>query len=179
MLIKSIVAVDKNWAIGNDGDLIEYDKRDMKHFTDTTRGNIIVMGRKTFESIGVPLKLRDNYVLTRDPEWSACGVTACGSLDDVFSAIKENGCTYTDEPIVYIIGGAEIYRLAMPYVDECIVTHLDIEVEPADTFFPVDALSGDDWNITKREFLGSLMDAPMVSTYSRGPQNKKLLDIVL
>jgi dihydrofolate reductase len=123
--ISLVVAMAHNNVIGRDnglpwGRLPE----DLKHFKTVTMGKPVLMGRKTFESIGKPLPGRTNYVLTRDAKWRAEGVVVVHSLDEALEAGELSG-----------IGGAEIYRLLLPYADRIYLTRIDADVQ-GDTLFP-------------------------------------------
>ena len=126
--LTGIVAMTDERVIGKDGDLPWHLPEDLKFFKETTSGHPIVMGRKTYESIGRPLPKRQNIVLTRDPEWSAKGISVIHSPEDLKSLELE------DEH-VYVIGGAEIYKLFLPLLDELVVTHVN-ESYSGDIFFP-------------------------------------------
>lgn len=126
-MLSIIAAIAKNGVIGNQGKLPWHLPEDLKHFKETTLGHPIVMGRKTFESIGKPLPGRENIVLTRDQTFQGKGVTVIHSLADAI----EN---HPDEEI-FVIGGAEIYQLALPLADKLYLTLIDQEF-PGDTYFP-------------------------------------------
>ena len=127
-----IVAVDKNWAIGNKNNLLVSIPADMKFFRETTTGKVVVMGRKTLESFpgGQPLKKRTNIVLTKDRGYKVKDAIV---VHDVESLLKELQ-NYPDESI-YVIGGESIYRQMLPYCTDAYVTKIDHAYE-ADTFFP-------------------------------------------
>ncbi|WP_066961135.1 type 3 dihydrofolate reductase [Microbulbifer sp. Q7] len=125
-----IVAMARNRAIGRENTLPWRISGDLQFFKRTTLGKPVVMGRKTFESIGRPLPGRQNIVITRNPDWRAEGVTVVGSLE---SALEVAAREAVDE--VMVIGGAEIYRQAMPLADRLYVTEVDAEVD-GDAFFP-------------------------------------------
>ena len=126
--LTAIVAMTPSHVIGRGGDLPWHLPEDLKFFKRTTSGHPIVMGRKTYESIGRPLPKRRNIVLTRDPAWSAPGVETITSPEQL-NALEDLGDT------VFIIGGAEIYQAFMPHLDELLVSHVFAEHE-GDTFFP-------------------------------------------
>jgi dihydrofolate reductase len=141
-MIKSIiVAVSKNNAIGKNNALLWNIPEDLKHFKEVTSGHTIIMGRKTFESIGHPLPNRRNIVITRDDSYTHDGIEVFNSLIRALDA-----CKYEDE--VFIIGGGEIYKQALPLVDKLYVTHVEKEFE-ADTFFP--KISPDEWTEISNE----------------------------
>lgn len=127
-----IVAVDKNWAIGNKSKLLVSIPNDMKNFRKTTTGNVIIMGRKTLESFpqSQPLANRVNIVLTANPNYKVNGATIVHSLDELMEELKQ----YTEQEI-YVIGGESIYRQLLPYCKKAIVTKID-EAYEADTYFP-------------------------------------------
>lgn len=127
-----IVAVDKNWAIGNKNKLLVSIPNDMKNFRKTTTGNVIIMGRKTLESFpqSQPLANRVNIVLTANPNYKVNGATIVHSLDALMEELKQ----YTEQEI-YVIGGESIYRQLLPYCKKAIVTKID-EAYDADTYFP-------------------------------------------
>ncbi|WP_299595030.1 dihydrofolate reductase [uncultured Microbulbifer sp.] len=129
-----IVAMARNRAIGRENTLPWRISGDLQFFKRTTMGKPIVMGRKTFESIGRPLPGRPNIVITRNPQWGADGVTVVSSLASALDAAsRDAGRDGADE--VMVIGGAEIYRQAMPLAGRLYVTEVDAEVE-GDAFFP-------------------------------------------
>ena len=138
-----IVAVDKNWAIGKNNRLMWSIPADMKFFRETTKGNIVVMGRKTLESFpqGQPLKNRVNIVITRNPKYKVKDAVIVHSVKE---ALTECG-KYDGE--VFVIGGESIYRAMLPYCDKAYVTKIDHAFD-ADTYFPnLDKDSG--WRMTK------------------------------
>lgn len=124
-------------AIGNKGALIAPISADLKRFKSLTMGHPIIMGRKTYESIGRPLPGRTNIVVTRSTEWkpavtgAAPEVVVANSVEDAL----ERASTI-DPAEVFIIGGAEIYSLALPFVDCIYLTEVDLDPAEADAFFP-------------------------------------------
>jgi len=140
--IHAIVAVASDWAIGRQGDLLCHLPADMKHFKQTTMGHSIVMGRKTFESFPRrPLPGRQNIVITRNTDWQYPGVTVVHTLDEAIAAAE------TD--VVFVIGGAQIYELALPQVDVLHLTMIHARWASADVYFP--ALNMDEWQEVSRE----------------------------
>lgn len=127
-----VVAVDKNWAIGNKGQLLVHIPEDMKNFRRLTEGHKVVLGRKTLTTFpnGKPLKNRENIVLSRKNIEPKEGMRVVGSLEELLEAVKE----YKDEEI-YVIGGSSVYEQLLPYVDTAYVTYIDYAYE-ADAFFP-------------------------------------------
>lgn len=135
-----VVAMDAQRGIGVDNQLPWHLPEDLAHFKRVTLGHPIIMGRKTFDSIGRPLPKRRNIVVTRNAGWSHEGVEVAGSLQD---AVALAG----DEP-ASIIGGAQIFHESMGIADRMIVTHID-GVYRCDTFFPeIDPAL---WTVTARE----------------------------
>ena len=141
MKIVIIVAISRNNVIGDQQDIPWHYPADMKHFRRVTRGHPFVAGRKTFESFQVrPLPGRLNIILTRNSEYPAPdGVEVVTS----FAAAKEI-CQHQNAEKMFVLGGAEIYRLALPETDEMVITHVPLEVE-GDTRFP--QWNPDEWDI--------------------------------
>lgn len=129
-----IAAVARNGVIGRDGQLAWHLPQDLQHFKRTTLGHPIVMGRKTYDSIGRALPSRRNIVVTRQAGWSAPGVEVAASLQEALAMVRESDR-------VYVIGGAQIYRAALPLADELVLTEIDLDVE-GDVHFPQDATQG-------------------------------------
>lgn len=127
-MITLIAAMGKNREIGENNLLLWDLPKDMKHFRDHTKGKVVVMGRKTFESIGRPLPNRRNIVLTRDKNFSVEGVETKTDISEIFEI-----ATNTD---LMIIGGSQIYKLFLPYTDRLLLTIVDGEFVNADAFFP-------------------------------------------
>ncbi|HET6600099.1 MAG TPA: dihydrofolate reductase [Burkholderiaceae bacterium] len=126
-----IAAVARNGAIGRHNALLWSDPADQKHFRRTTMGCPVIMGRKTWESLPErfrPLPGRRNIVLTRNPAWRATGAETASSLDAALAPLA-------GVPKAFVIGGAELYALALPLADELVLTEIDAEFE-ADAFFP-------------------------------------------
>ena len=142
--ISLIVAISKNRAIGKDNKLLWYIPEDLKRFRAITNGHPIIMGRKTFESIGKPLPNRTNIVITRDENYKPEGCIVTHSLNEAIEKAKHLPFAklaavnlanqFTDE--IFIIGGGQIYEQAMPLADKLYVTVIDTNVTDADTFFP-------------------------------------------
>lgn len=115
-------------VIGLNGALPWHLPADLAFFKRTTSGHPIVMGRKTFESIGRPLPNRRNIVLSRDPHWTAPGTCVIHHIDQL-AEITQN------EPLVFVIGGAEIYRALLPQTDKLLISRLKKNY-PGDTYLP-------------------------------------------
>jgi len=129
-MISIIVAVGKNRAIGRNNQLLWQIPEDMEHFREITMGRTVVMGDKTFLSIGKPLPGRRNIVVTLDPDFMAEGVEISNSLEDVLEAAQKTSEEY------FIIGGGQIYALALPHAQKLYITEVDDSPADADTFFP-------------------------------------------
>jgi dihydrofolate reductase len=126
--ITLVAARARNGAIGRDNALPWHLPEDLQHFKATTLGSPIVMGRRTFESIGRPLPGRRNIVVTRDPAWAHPGCERAGSLDDAIAL-----CGGSLE--LFVVGGAQLYAAAMPRADRLLLTEVDMDVA-GDAFFP-------------------------------------------
>lgn len=128
--MKLIAAVDKNWGIGYQNKLLVSIPADMKNFQFLTTGQVVVMGRKTLESLpgGLPLAQRTNIVLTRDTNWSVKNAKVVHSVEEALEVLK----SYEGKS-VYIIGGESIYRQFLPHADEAIITYIDYAYH-ADTY---------------------------------------------
>lgn len=137
--IALVVAAARNRVIGRQGSMPWHVPGDLKTFRRLTMGRPIVMGRKTFQSIGRALDGRTNIVITRDPAFQAVGVTVAASLDAALALA--NAAPSTDNSIM-IIGGGEIYRAALPHADRVYMTEIAAEPE-GDTWFP--ALAPEEW----------------------------------
>ena len=127
--IALIAALADNGVIGKDGDLPWHIPEDLKHFKAVTMGKPIIMGRKTFTSIGKPLPGRTNVVLTRKEDFAADGVQVVHSLAEAFSAAQ------AEAEEIMVIGGAQVYEEALPRADRLYLTYVHQTVE-GDTYFP-------------------------------------------
>lgn len=132
-MIKIVVAVSKNWVIGNNNTLIWKLPNDLKRFKEITTGGSVVMGRKTYESIGRPLPNRRNIIITRDLNYHIEYCEVVNSIEEAL-LLTNNDC--------FIIGGGEIYKQALPITDVIYLTRIDEEFE-GDTYFP--ELNKNDW----------------------------------
>ena len=130
MIISFVVAAATNNGIGKDGKMPWHLPADMKHFKNVTWGMPVVMGRKTFESLGNVLPGRKNIVITRQPGWNVKGTVAVQTIDDALFVAKE-----TDAKEVMVIGGGEIYKTLFNKAHRIYLTRVDATPE-ADTFFP-------------------------------------------
>ena len=134
MRLALIVAQGKNRVIGNENRLPWYLPEDLRYFKQVTLGKPIIMGRKTYESIGKPLPGRTNIVITRDPNWSAEGVKLAKSLDEAIELGEAQALIDGVEEAV-VIGGAQIYEQSLSRVDRLYMTEVDDEPE-GDAWFP-------------------------------------------
>lgn len=137
-----VAAVAENGVIGLDGDIPWSIPEDLKHFRSVTKGNTVVMGRRTFESIGHPLPYRTNVVVTRDPSWSHDGVFTAPSVEDAVALAKDF------EGDAMVIGGAQVYAAALPLADAQILTEVRLSPE-GDTHYP--EWDRADWVEVRRE----------------------------
>ena len=128
MIVSIIAAMDRNHLIGNKNKLPWHLPADFAHFKSVTMGKPIVMGRKTFESIGKPLPGRTNIVLSRNPEACFDGVVCVSNFADAVAAVP-------DAEEIMIIGGSTIYEMLLPLVNRLYFTFVDAEFE-GDAWFP-------------------------------------------
>jgi dihydrofolate reductase len=139
-----IAAVAKNNIIGKNGQIPWHSKEELKHFKNTTMSYPIIMGRKTFESIGKPLKGRENIVITRNEELKKTFKELA-----VFDSLKRayEYCEKKNFDKIFIIGGGKIYSEAINDVDKLIITFMNLDVE-GDTYFP--QIDENIWKITEK-----------------------------
>ena len=157
-MIIGIAAVDRKNAIGKGGKLPWHYSSDMKFFRETTTGHAVVMGRKTWLTIGKPLKDRLNIVLSRDPNIEPQDSLLV--LTDVDSVISFNHSLTTD---LFVIGGAQIYQAFVPHIEKWIITEVPLTVSGADAFMPEGYLEG-----FKEVDSKALGDDLIVKFYERG-----------
>ncbi|BCB04439.1 dihydrofolate reductase [Bacillus sp. KH172YL63] len=141
-MLSFIVAMDKNQVIGINNELPWRLPADLAFFKKTTMGQPIIMGRKTFESIGKVLPGRENIIVTRDTDYSKDGCTVIHSIEDI-KRINAN----TDEEL-FVIGGAEIFNATFDSADRLYITLIDEEFE-GDTYFP--ELDPNEWKVISKE----------------------------
>jgi dihydrofolate reductase len=144
MKISQVVAMSRNRVIGRDNALPWHAPEDLKRFKRLTTGRPVIMGRKTYASIGRPLPKRLNIVVTRDRDFQAEGVVRAFTIEEALRLAEES--MLGDEAMV--IGGAQIFELVMPITHTIHLTEIEIDVE-GDTFFP--ALDPRAWRETARE----------------------------
>jgi dihydrofolate reductase len=144
-MISIVVAVSKNGVIGKNNDLPWNLPTDRKHFKEITIGKPVIMGRKTFDSIlsrlGKPLPERKNIVITRQEDYKAEGVTIAHSIGEALKLFR-------NETEVFVIGGSEIYKEALPFTDRIYLTQVETEID-GDARFP--DVSVDNWTLKKAE----------------------------
>jgi dihydrofolate reductase len=128
--IAVVVAIGKNRAIGKENKLLWHIKEDLQRFKRLTMGYPIIMGRKTFESIGKPLPGRTNIIVTRDKDWQREGATTAHSFEEALEIAKK-----LDGEKIFIGGGSQIYEQALPFVTKLYLTLIDDDKE-ADSYFP-------------------------------------------
>lgn len=132
MQIILLAAVQFNdWGLGDQNQLLYRLKHDLKRFRQRTVGHKVIMGRKTYESIGHPLPNRDCYVLTRQEDWLAEGVTVVHDIQTLMTLLWEED----PQADVFVIGGAEVYQAFLPYADQMLLTMVNGQ-RPADVYFP-------------------------------------------
>jgi len=143
MIISLVVAASENNVIGKNNQLLWHLPKDMKFFKNVTWGMPVVMGRKTFESMGnKPLPGRKNIVITRQPGWNAEGVSVVNGVDAAASLAES--LNYKE---IFIIGGGEIYMIAFDRANKIYMTRVRAELE-GDTYFPV--IEKDDWKLASK-----------------------------
>ncbi|HEY0244889.1 MAG TPA: dihydrofolate reductase [Mucilaginibacter sp.] len=140
MIVSIVVAISENHAIGKDNKLLWYLPNDLKHFKDITTGHTVIMGRKTYESVGKPLPNRRNIIITRQN----MDIPGCEVVNSIEAALA----LCTDEAEVFIVGGAEIYRQSMKLTNRIYLTIVHKEFE-GDSYFP--EIEANEWKETARE----------------------------
>ena len=143
MVVSAIAAMAKNRVIGKDNRIPWYLSSDLKYFKRTTLHHHIIMGRKSFQSIGKPLPKRTNIIVTRDPYFTASNVLIARSIEEALAIAEEYG-----EEEVFIIGGGQIYEQSLPYWDRLYLTRVDTEVQ-GDVYFP--ELDMEQWALVSEE----------------------------
>ncbi|MBP6750636.1 MAG: dihydrofolate reductase [Xanthomonadaceae bacterium] len=139
-----IAALDRNRAIGRDNAMPWHLSDDLKRFKALTLGKPVLMGRKTAESLGRALPGRRNLVLTRSGRAPFAGMEAVATLDDARAIAKAD-----DAAELCVIGGGELYALALPFATRMHLTYVETTIEGGDAFFP--AFDADDWRVLARE----------------------------
>jgi dihydrofolate reductase len=154
MILSIISAVANNNEIGRKNDLLWHLPIDFKHFKETTTGHPVIMGQRTFESLGIdldgnpgkPLPNRRNIVLTLDKDFKREGVEVYYSIEDLEKSLTE---TMGKDEEAFIIGGGQIYKLFIDKADRLYITHVNAEFPDADTFFPT--IEQNKWKIVSED----------------------------
>lgn len=127
-MVSMIVAMDMNRAIGRGNTLPWQIKEDLRYFSKITKNKVVVMGKKTYESIGRLLPNRTNVIITRDEDFRVKEAFVFNDIEDVLHAFKSEE--------IFIIGGGQIYEAFLPYAQTLYITLIDLYLEEADTYFP-------------------------------------------
>lgn len=143
--ISLIVAKAQNDAIGKDNDLLWKIRDDLKRFKKLTSHHVVIHGRKSYESIGKPLPNRSNIVITRSKSYQAPGAFVCHTFDEALDLAKK--LEHRGE--IFVIGGAEIYRQSLPYVNRMYISEVKADFPDADVFFP--KLNLEEWQCVERQ----------------------------
>jgi dihydrofolate reductase len=138
-MISLIVAASTNNAIGKNNQLLWHLPKDLKFFKNKTWGMVVIMGRKTYESVDKPLPGRINIVITTKTDWKAEGVWVAKNLDDALAQAETTNCKE-----IFVIGGGEIYKQVMPKADRIYMTRVHTQLE-GDTYFP--AIDEAEWKL--------------------------------
>lgn len=152
MIISLIVAMDENRVIGHENKLPWSLPSELKYFRETTEGKPVIMGRRTYESIGRPMPKRLNIIVTRDKNYKAVGCIVVNSNEDAIKAAKGSN-------EIMVIGGAEIYKLFLPIANRLYITKVHGTFK-GDTYFP--EFNEDEWVKSKEKFV----DKDKENTYS-------------
>lgn len=164
-----IVAADKNWAIGHKGDLLVSIPEDHRFFRETTTGKVVVMGRKTLESLPgkMPLAKRTNIVLSRKKDYKVKGAAVVHSMEECLEELRKY-----DSDDIYIIGGSSIYRAFLPYTDVIHLTKIDYTYQ-GDVYFP-DLTKEEDWVLTGESEEQTYFD--LIFYFQRYERKKRLVN---
>jgi dihydrofolate reductase len=144
MIISAIVATSRNLVIGRNNQIPWYLSADLKYFKKTTLNHHVIMGRKSFASIGRPLPKRTNVVITRDLFFTATGCLIAHSIEEALELAYANG-----EEEAFIIGGAQIYEATQDLWDRLYLTEIDIVIDDGDAFFP--QIDYSQWELVSEE----------------------------
>ena len=143
MTVSLVVAASENNAIGKNNQLLWHLPNDLKFFKNITWGMVVVMGRKTYESVNKPLPGRVNIVITRQADWTAEGTITAADLTDALTKAEATNCKE-----IFVIGGGEIYKQAMAVADKIYLTRVHATLE-GDTFFP--EINEAEWKLTSND----------------------------
>lgn len=130
-----VVAMDQQRCIGKGNDLPWHISADLKHFKEITQGGVVVMGRKTLESMGRALPKRVNWVITRDPDWSFEGTRVAHSIEDALAQAVADVKASEKPDSIFVIGGGEIFKQTMDIADRLELTHVELDVQ-GDAYYP-------------------------------------------
>ena len=130
-----VVAMDEQRCIGKGNDLPWHISADLQHFKAITQGGVVVMGRKTLESMGRTLPKRVNWVITRDPNWQFTGTKVAHSIEDALTQAVADVKASEKPTTLFIIGGGEIFSQTMPIADRLELTHVALDVQ-GDAHYP-------------------------------------------
>lgn len=144
MIISLLVAADENNVIGKDNTLPWHLPNDLKYFKNVTWGMPIVMGRKTYDSIGKPLPGRHNIVLTHNQSWQAAGVDVVHSVEEAVNTATKNAIKE-----IFIIGGAEVFKTLLPKANKLYLTRIHHQFE-GDVYLP--QWQNEDWQLVSEKF---------------------------
>ena len=133
--IVHVVAMDQQRCIGKGNDLPWHISADLKHFKEITQGGVVVMGRKTLESMGRALPKRVNWVITRDQNWSYDGVKVAHTIEDALEQAIADVETSEKPTSIFIIGGGEIFKQTITITDRLELTHVELDVQ-GDAHYP-------------------------------------------
>ena len=130
-----VVAMDQQRCIGKNNDLPWHISADLKHFKEITQGGVVVMGRKTLESMGRTLPKRVNWVITRDSNWSFEGTKVAYSIEDALAQALADVKASEKPESIFVIGGGEIFKQTMNIADRLELTHVELDVQ-GDAYYP-------------------------------------------
>ena len=133
--IVHVVAMDSRRCIGKNNDLPWHISADLKHFKEITQGGVVIMGRKTLESMGRVLPKRVNWVITRDRNWSFAGTKVAYSIEDALTQAISDVHTSEKTSTIFIIGGGEIFKQTLAIADRLELTHVELDVQ-GDAHYP-------------------------------------------
>jgi dihydrofolate reductase len=158
MIVSLIVAVDINWGIGVRGNLPWRLSSDLQRFKKLTMGHHLIMGRKTYESIGKPLPGRTNIIVTRKPNYYPTGCEIASSLEEALRLAEKRG-----EQEVFVIGGGEVFKQIIHRADRIYLTRV-ITVLEADTYFPT--LRAEEWEVVESSYHFADENNEFATTYT-------------
>jgi dihydrofolate reductase len=158
MIISIIAALDEEGGIGYQNRLPWHLPGDLSRFKKLTMGHHLILGRKTYESIGGPLPGREMIILSRNPDYSVTDSQVASTLEKGLGIVREG-----DEKEVFVVGGAEIYQAALPLADRMYLTHVHT-VSQADSFFP--KFDQDDWLMICEQSFPADQDNPIETTFT-------------